>query len=166
MREISLRMESTGQEMSARTENEAVNLQRQSEWALHMVRLPVFSVDHSLNTRVLKLASPVVQSSPVQSSPVQHLYTPGFACCHMQVIMQLARSSNILCSSASQWYPIAPCMLAVPLVVRLILTSLPNLMFSSIKVVTYCNVRSIAVSPYSSNASLIAHVFPTAWYWQ
>ena len=68
MREISLRMESTGQEMSARTENEAVNLQRRSEWALHMARLPVFSVDPSLNTRVLKLASPVVQSSPVQSS--------------------------------------------------------------------------------------------------
>ena len=34
-----------------------------------MVRLPVFSADHSLNTCVLKLASPVLQSSPVQSSP-------------------------------------------------------------------------------------------------
>ena len=33
-----------------------------------MVSFPVFSADHSLNTCVLKLPSPVVQSSPVQSS--------------------------------------------------------------------------------------------------
>ena len=31
-----------------------------------MASLPVFSADHSLNTHVLKLASPVFQSSPVQ----------------------------------------------------------------------------------------------------
>jgi len=71
MREISLQMESTGQETSAKTENEGVNLQRPSEWALHTARLPVFSADHSLNTRVLKLASPVFQSNLVQ-----RLYTP------------------------------------------------------------------------------------------
>ena len=58
-----------GQEMSARTENEATNLQRVIRV---MASLPVCSTDHSLNMRVLKLAS------PVQSSPVQHLYTPGY----------------------------------------------------------------------------------------
>ena len=34
-----------------------------------MAHLPVSSADHSLNMCVLKLASPVFQSSPVQSSP-------------------------------------------------------------------------------------------------